>query len=75
MISELLVFVCGLYIGKYYSEYVPIPRIHQADIDAVLAYLKSIQTAPAPTTPQPAATSAATSAAKNDPKTDYPKTD
>jgi hypothetical protein len=40
MISELLFLMFGLYIGKYYPEYVPIPRIQQTHIDAVLAYLK-----------------------------------
>ncbi len=44
MISELFFLVCGMYIGKYYPEYIPIPRIHQSDIDALLAYIKSIQT-------------------------------
>jgi len=48
MISELFFLVCGMYIGKYYPEYVPIPRIRQSDIDALLAYIKSIQTKPAP---------------------------
>jgi hypothetical protein len=52
MISELLFLVCGLYIGKYYPQYVPIPRIQQEYIDAVLAYLKkesSATTQPTPT--------------------------
>lgn len=44
MLSELFFLACGMYIGKYYPEYVPIPRIRQEYVDAVLAYLKSTQT-------------------------------
>jgi DNA-directed RNA polymerase subunit N (RpoN/RPB10) len=40
MLSEFICLVCGLYVGKYYSEYVPLPRIRQEHIDALLAYLK-----------------------------------
>jgi hypothetical protein len=55
MITELLFMFCGLYIGKYYPQYVPIPRIQQEYIDAVLAYLKKESAA----TPQTAAQTAA----------------
>jgi hypothetical protein len=40
MFSELFILACGMYIGKYYPEYVPIPRIRQEYVDAVLAYIK-----------------------------------
>jgi hypothetical protein len=55
MISELFFLVCGLYIGKYYPEYVPIPRIRQQHIDVALEYLKSLQqqTTPAAAEPPP----------------------
>lgn len=51
MLSELLFLACGMYIGKYYPEYIPFPRITQAHIDAALAYLK----AQSPQTTAPAA--------------------
>jgi hypothetical protein len=41
MMSELFFLACGMYIGKYYPEYVPFPRIRQEYVDAMLAYLKS----------------------------------
>jgi hypothetical protein len=53
MISELIVLACGMYIGKYHPEYVPIPRIKQEYIDALLAYLKSLQTPAAPAAQTP----------------------
>lgn len=43
MISELFFLACGAYIGKYHPEYVPIPRIRQEYIDAVLTYIRSLQ--------------------------------
>jgi hypothetical protein len=49
MISELFFLACGMYVGKYYPEYVPIPRIKQEHIDLALAYVKSLQTPPAQT--------------------------
>lgn len=48
MLSELFFLACGAYIGKYYPEYVPIPRIHQADIDALFAYLRQLSSRPNP---------------------------
>lgn len=55
MLSELFFLACGMYIGKYYPEYVPIPRIRQEYVDAVLAYIKSTQTAAHPVSaPAPA---------------------
>ena len=44
MLSEMFLLACGMYIGKYYPEYVPIPRIKQEYITAALTYLKSLQT-------------------------------
>ncbi len=51
MITELFLLACGMYIGKYHPEYVLIPRIKQEYINALLAYLKTVQTpTPTPTT-------------------------
>ena len=60
MISELIILACGMYIGKYHPEYVPFPRIRQEYIDAVLAYLKSLQTPAGSAAPAPAPAAAAT---------------
>jgi hypothetical protein len=46
MFYELFLLATGMYIGKYYPEYVPIPRIRQENIDAILVYLRSLQTQP-----------------------------
>ena len=54
MFSELFLLATGMYIGKYYPEYVPIPRIRQEYIDALLAYLRSLQTAPIRPVSEPA---------------------
>ncbi len=40
MMSEFFFLLCGMYIGKYYPEYVPLPRIRQEYIDAALVFLK-----------------------------------
>lgn len=50
MFTELFFLACGMYIGKYYPEYVPFSRIRQDHIDTVLAYLKSLQQQPTPPT-------------------------
>lgn len=63
MIFDLIVLACGMYIGKYYPEYVPIPRIKQEYIDALLAYLKSMQT---PTAPAASHTAVPTNELKNE---------
>jgi hypothetical protein len=52
MFSELFFIACGMYIGKYYPEYVPIPRISQSHIDSLLVYIKSLQM-PAVAQPNP----------------------
>lgn len=57
MFYDLFLLACGMYIGKYYPEYVPLPRIRQEYIDAVLVYLKSKAAAapavaPLPPTPK-----------------------
>lgn len=33
---------CGLYIGKYYPQYVPLPQINKTNIDALLRRLEEI---------------------------------
>jgi hypothetical protein len=33
---------CGLYIGKYYPQYVPLPQINKTNIDALLCRLEEI---------------------------------
>ena len=35
--------VCGLYIGKYYPQYVPIPKVNKENIDRLLHYIKEIE--------------------------------
>ena len=43
MISELCILICGLYIGKHYPQYVPIPRISKDVSDRILKYLENMQ--------------------------------
>lgn len=43
MIYELCIFAMGLYVGKYYPEYVPLPRISKEQTDRMLQYLKDWQ--------------------------------
>jgi hypothetical protein len=42
-IRPLLVFACGLYIGKYYPQYVPLPQLSKENINKVLKYLESME--------------------------------
>ena len=41
-VGKLAIFACGLYIGKYYPHYVPLPQINRANIDAVLRRLEEL---------------------------------
>ena len=42
MKGKLIGFLFGLYIGKYYSKYVPIPQITKENVDKGLKYLESL---------------------------------
>lgn len=46
MISGVFFLACGMYIGKYYPEYVPIPKINQMYVNSVFEYIKSFQSKP-----------------------------
>jgi len=45
MIYELVILAAGLYVGKHYPEYVPIPKITKEQTDRLLNYLKALQKA------------------------------
>ena len=45
MIYELVILVAGLYVGKHYPEYVPLPKITKEQTDRVLNYLRTLQKA------------------------------
>jgi hypothetical protein len=40
---SLVVFTCGLYIGKYYPQFVPLPQISQANLKKALDYLQNLE--------------------------------
>jgi hypothetical protein len=42
-VRPLLIFGCGLYIGKYYPQYVPLPQLSKENINKVLKYLESME--------------------------------
>ena len=42
-IRPLLIFACGLYIGKYYPQYVPLPQLSKENINKALTYLESME--------------------------------
>jgi len=43
MLYELVILAAGLYVGKHYPEYVPIPKISKERTDQILNYLKNLQ--------------------------------
>ena len=43
MLYELCVFAIGAYVGKYYPQYIPIPKITKEHADLALQYLKELQ--------------------------------
>jgi hypothetical protein len=43
MIEELCILIVGLYIGKFYPQYVPLPHITKAHTDRLLKYLEDLQ--------------------------------
>ena len=47
MIEEIIMLLCGMYLGKHYPQYIPLPKITKSHTDAILRYLESLQT-PAP---------------------------
>lgn len=42
-IRNLFIVTCGLYIGKYYPQYVPIPKINQENLDKLLKYIRDLE--------------------------------
>lgn len=44
MLYELCVFAIGAYVGKYYPQYIPIPKLTKEHTDLALQYLKELQT-------------------------------
>jgi hypothetical protein len=38
-----IAFVTGLYIGKYFPQYVPLPRINQDTFQQILTWLEAKQ--------------------------------
>lgn len=52
-IRPLLIFACGLYIGKYYPQYVPLPQISKENISKALKYLESMERQTTQQQPQP----------------------
>ena len=44
MLYELCVFAIGAYVGKYYPQYIPIPKLTQEHTNLALQYLKELQT-------------------------------
>lgn len=43
MLYEFCILMTGLYIGKYYPQYVPLPKITKEQTDNVLQYLSTMQ--------------------------------
>jgi hypothetical protein len=43
MLYELCVFAIGAYVGKYYPQYIPIPKVTQEHTNLALQYLKELQ--------------------------------
>lgn len=41
-LSKILPLVMGLYIGKYYPQYVPLPQINRENIDSLLRRLEDV---------------------------------
>jgi DNA-directed RNA polymerase subunit N (RpoN/RPB10) len=48
LLPKLALFTCGLYIGKYYPQYVPLPQINNENIQKALKSLEAFtkQTTP-----------------------------
>jgi hypothetical protein len=42
-LRNLVVFGCGLYLGKYYPQYVPLPQLSKENINKLLKYLESME--------------------------------
>jgi hypothetical protein len=42
-VRPLLIFACGLYIGKYYPQYVPLPQLSKENVNKLLKYLESME--------------------------------
>lgn len=42
-IRSLVVFTCGLYIGKHYPQYVPLPQLTTENIQKALNYLETME--------------------------------
>lgn len=38
----ILIFISGLYLGKYYPQYVPIPKLNKENVDKVLTKLNEM---------------------------------
>lgn len=49
--SKIIPFIAGLYIGKYHSQYVPLPQITKENFDKLLKTLE--ETTNRTATPQP----------------------
>lgn len=41
-------FAAGMYVGKYYPQYVPLPQFNQGTLDRVLTYLRELERRQAP---------------------------
>lgn len=50
--AKIIPFIAGLYIGKYHSQYVPLPQITKENFDKLLKTLEEAtsRTAPPPQT-------------------------
>ena len=49
---RLGIFVTGLYIGKYYPQYIPLPQLNQETLNRVLTYLRELERNNRPPPPQ-----------------------
>jgi hypothetical protein len=43
MLKGMFVLLCGMYVGKHYPQYVPLPKISKECTDKVLKFLEELQ--------------------------------
>jgi hypothetical protein len=43
MLKGVFVLLCGMYVGKHYPQYVPLPKISKECTDKVLKFLEELQ--------------------------------
>lgn len=43
MLKGMFVLLCGMYVGKHYPQYVPLPKISKECADKVLKFLEELQ--------------------------------